>query len=205
MVWRYRPSGGTSAGLSGRTGNRSVLGRAHDGLGGGPIYAIEMGERNDKPCYMKVFYSWQNAQYRASKEFDVCGSAGPTSSSRERIGAATPAQGTRVPALRSLRVCSNDRNGANYRVKGLRLGRARVTESGEGSVQALPGNDYLFSRSNCREWEQTRTCPANQVIIAIDVHYTLENGRGAISGLTPHCGAPSHEEMQSDTCRPGGC
>lgn len=159
MVWRYSPYGGTTAGLSGRSGNRSVLANEYRGLKGGVIYAIEMGERNDKPCYLKIFYSRQNAEFRESKEFDVCGSSGPTARSTERIGAATPAQGTQIPALRSLRVCSNDRNGDNYRVKGLRLGRARVTESGEGSVQALSGNDHMFSRTNCNEWEQTRACP----------------------------------------------
>lgn len=206
MVWRYRPSGGTALPVSGRTSSRVLSGTAWNGLNGGPIYAIEMGERNDRPCYLKVFYTRQNAQYRESEEFEVCAGSGPTSSSRRRIGAATPAPGTsRVPALRGLQVCSNDRNGSNYRVKGLRVRMGRSHETGSGSVSNDPSGNDDFARSNCRDWEQLRMCPAGQVIVALDVHYSLGGGQGAITGLAPRCGGPVEEEIESSECGPGHC
>ncbi|MEM1056340.1 MAG: hypothetical protein AAGI52_12515 [Bacteroidota bacterium] len=206
MVWRYSPTYGEPTAVSGRPSSRVHEGEGFGGLNGGPIYAIEMGEKNDRPCYLRVFYTRQNAEYRESEDWEVCAGSGPTTSSRRRIGAATPAQGTsRVPALIGLQVCSNDRSGTNYRVKGLRVRMGRSNEVGQGSVRAVPSGNDEFERTNCRDWEQLRMCPSGQVIVGLDVHYNLRNGQGAITGLAPRCAASSLEEVSNPECGPGHC
>jgi len=175
----------------------------------GPLYAVEMGERDDVPCFIKVYFWPIPEQGRESEVSDGCYN-GPTSRSLERVGYPTSQVRPRsMKALRGLQVCSNDRNGDNYRVKGLRVFAARLTDvdtgdSGRVAVRANQSADDVFERNHCRKWEQRRICPSGQMMVDIEIHYGHEAGpstpgdergqtylhtRREITGLAPICAA----------------
>lgn len=219
MRYRYLPAFGTPTTTSGRSGNRTMQGNQSgwndDGLLGGtdPIYAIEFGERDDKPCYIKTFAIGPGvtdddpSNIVRTDELDLCGSRGPTSQSLRRVGPASAPFGNVRPALRGLGICSNDRSGDNYRIKGVRTRTGQVRETGDGSVTT--GALASFERPNCREWEPLRTCPAGEVVVSLRVHYQLDSAGAVaeITGIAPRCAAIEHEPLPQggDTCGPGHC
>jgi len=195
------PPEGTPTAVSGRTA--ASVDNINDS-GRFPIYAIEMGERGDVPCYVKIYYWTGEDRERRSVASGGC-TGNPTSRSLQRIGyrdsQVTP-NGS-LKAVRGLQVCSNGRSGDRYRVKGLRLLAARLTEvdtgdSGTVAVRANSSADASFERPNCQEWEQVRTCPAGQMMTDIDVHYRMDGSRREITGLAPRCATMTFTDTRTD-------
>lgn len=195
------PPEGTPTAVSGRTADS--VDHVND-QGRTPIYAIEMGERSDVPCHIQIFHWSGEDRNHLTKTMNRCSSSA-TSSSLQRIGYADSqvAPNRSLKALRGLQVCSNNRSGANYRVKGLRVFAARLTEvdngdSGTLTVQANSSADAAFERPNCRRWEQVRTCPSGQMMIDVDVHYRMDGSRREITGLAPRCARVTFTDVRTD-------
>lgn len=203
VVYRFQPSWGTPRGISGRSGSHVKEGRAdHRWSSTSPLFRIEMGEKSDKPCMIRMFWSWHTG-HNDSDVFESC-SGSATSRSKRRVGASSVPQGSPRAAIRGLQVCSNNRNGSQYRVKGLRVWMATVTETGDGVV--TNGGREEFERANCRRWETRRMCPAGEVVVSLDVHYQQNaNGPEEITGLAPRCAAPYRHTVETQECRAGGC
>ncbi|GAB5533874.1 MAG: hypothetical protein Rubg2KO_01230 [Rubricoccaceae bacterium] len=87
-------------------------------------------------------------------------------------------------AIRGLQVCHNDRDGRNYKLKGLRVFMATINQDGNGEVSPDPGLTSTFERNHCREWSREVTCPSGQVAVGVKVYYhdgRNNRGRNAIS------------------------
>lgn len=127
----------------------------------GLLQKVEVGERGDKPCYLKATFLRINGSGTTTRTIDECGSRGPTNRSRVEIGTVSSASAPH--GIYSLRACK----GESPRVKGLQLERKNLLFSTSGI--ASTGQEYRqleFKRTNCQlvsasGWDPTtRTCPA---------------------------------------------
>ena len=202
MTYRYRIQDNSVRPVSGRTsGDDGVhLGRWYGGqVAGQPsvieqyaLYEIRIAERGDRPCDIDVFGT--RGTYTGSTVHEGFGSGcRGTARSRRSVGAPARPRGSPRAVIRGLQVCSNDRGGDRYRIKGLRVWMANAIESGDGQVVDVPGAPRQFARSNCRKWEQQRMCPGRQVMIGVRAYYKA----GSLTGLAPVCGRLTHEPVST--------
>ncbi len=172
------------------------------------LFRLEFAERGDNPCHLQTYW-WRtnpntgNIQTRM-EEWPYCGNRGHTNRSRRSIGVPFYYTGPAGSALEipasldvpmyavyGMRVCDNDRNPPNRKLKGARVLGSTVDRDGNGLVQrdaslaATP--NVVFSRTNCREWRQAQRCDSGQVVVGLDVFSNLLSSQISITGFRLRC------------------
>ncbi|MGI9264520.1 MAG: hypothetical protein ACR2QU_06305, partial [Gammaproteobacteria bacterium] len=142
------------------------------------LHWIETREKNDKPC--KVFVHsgsmYRGAQFReaGAREVDVCDGGLPRINLLAGVLQKKPDAGDFSPVT-AIQVCNN---GLNKRVKGI---RARTR--GISFPDAIQDSSYrtvlMQERTNCSNWEQWVSCPANTFAIGTTLYF--RDGSGALS------------------------
>lgn len=199
---------------TGSVTTRNISGQPSDGAvtllpgNNAVFFGAEIAERSDAPCHLKAYF-WRKPTPQADFEFVIeeysyCGSRGPTNSSMKYVGIGdshavqtsywsqdgiSPYLGGTLHAARGLQVCDNDRNQNNIRMKGLRFFGATIDRDGNRSVNSDAALTNTEERNHCREWRTAQTCPNNQVMVGLDIHYRAD-GSGdpySITALAPKC------------------
>ncbi|MEM1115434.1 MAG: hypothetical protein AAF845_12630 [Bacteroidota bacterium] len=147
------------------------------------LTGISVRERNDNPCDIRAYFRAISPSDGDTHSLRLNWCSGNSGSIRH---ATVPGSNANVYAVHGLRMCSNDRNRNNYKLKGLRAMVSQI--NGNGQIQRDPGLAAQFERTNCREWEQPQRCPTGQVAVGVDVHYGTRGGT-RITGLALQCQA----------------
>ncbi|MEO0559038.1 MAG: hypothetical protein AAF170_12730 [Bacteroidota bacterium] len=125
----------------------------------GLLQTVELGERGDKPCYVKATFL-RPAGGTLTRVLDECGNRGPTSRSRVTLGNVSSASAPH--GIYSIQACITD----NQRLKGLRLQRKNLVFASNGTASS--GQEYRrleLKRTNCSlstfgGWDDdTPACP----------------------------------------------
>lgn len=145
----------------------------------GLLQKVEVGERGDKPCYLKATFLRINGSGTTTRTINECGSRGPTNRSLVEIGTVTSVSAPH--GIYSLKACK----GESPRVKGLRLERKNLLFNSSGI--ASTGQEYRqleFKRTNCQlvsasGWDPTtRRCPTTSngtLTFAVGLGVALNN------------------------------
>ena len=200
-----------------QTGNvttRNISGQPSDGAvtlmpgGNAVFFGAIIGERSDAPCHL-IAYFWKKPTPQSdfefvTEEYAYCGSTAESRrSSREYVGigdshavqtsywtvdGVSPYLGETLHAATGVQVCDNDRNQNNIRMKGLRFFGATVDRDGNRRVNGDSALTNTEERNHCREWRTAQTCPGQQVMVGLDVHYRADgNDPYSITAIAPKC------------------
>lgn len=167
----------------------------------GLLQAIEMGERNDRPCYLKATFARANVAPDQSspitREIDVCGSNGPTSRSLESLGSYTPLTSPR--GTTTLFVCMA--NSGRPRIKGVNMVLRDISFRDDGSAQQSSDlMQFIYTRANCpsdgigEDWSASSQCESIEGQYAVGLRVGIADGN-SISALQLVC----QEVRQVDT------
>jgi len=215
---RIRLTGSTTTTITsgdGGTSNGMVLSEHVDDNDWAPSHGIlsrlSLAEASDNPCAIRGTF-WQAPSSTiedGERELDF--SSGETnyavrcdtqtgfrhnSAGYSRRSAGRSPSSSNPTAIRGLQVCHNDRDGRNYKLKGLRVFMATINQDGNGNVTPDPGLTDEFARNHCREWSREVYCPSGQVAVGVKVYYhDGRNNRGnnarsnpdKITGLALQC------------------
>ena len=208
-----------SSGVSGlQRDHQTIITNPQTGKRG--VYGIQIGERGDHPCYIRVYreeiLDWQED---FSLELDLCGNNGPTN--RSLSVASFPDsppnqqiyQTDRHAFVTGIEVCLNN---TRTRLKGVRLFGKRVLGSGllapiDGTIP-VAGGELIVSqsevvsviRNNCPGdgWSVPRFCPEGEVATAVVAHISPGNEPRDIVGLELRCRranfGPVYEVLSAD-------
>ncbi|MCP5267197.1 MAG: hypothetical protein H6934_13860 [Burkholderiaceae bacterium] len=150
----------------------------------GFIYGIEWSERNDKPCFLKIYTarlrgSKPSAQYGTeydyefrAKTFEMGGGCALNASSLRKLHYQIPrAPGWKTNGLpkfiNAVKVCGNDKRSSNdERVKGITAYAVQV--SPDGRFQNV-GAELTERRTNCKKWYTKTACPAGTAAYGVQV------------------------------------
>ncbi|MEO0559040.1 MAG: hypothetical protein AAF170_12740 [Bacteroidota bacterium] len=159
----------------------------------GLLQGIEMGERNDRPCYIKATFARANVAPNQSspitRTIDVCGPNGPTSRSLESLGSYTPLTSAR--GTTTLFVCMA-RSG-RPRIKGVNMVLRDISFRDDGSAQQSSNlMQFIFARANCpsdgvgQDWSGSSTCESTDGQYAVGLRVGIADGN-SISALQLVC------------------
>ncbi len=141
------------------------------------LFRVSWRELGDQPCLLVAnFWSYVDGQYTTTDELiNGC-----------KIGATGGFQGSRTLAATSqrhamdgIRVCTNNRTGANHKMKGL---RAFFSDVSEDPADRVPGGMQEAVYRNCTVWHDVKRCQEGTVATALVVNH---RGRAAEPGFTP--------------------
>lgn len=110
----------------------------------GLLQTVELGERGDKPCFVKATFLRASGSGTITRTLDECGNRGPTSRSRVTLGAVSSSSAP--TGIYSIQACITD----NQRLKGLRLERKNILFASSGVASS--GQEYRkleLKRTNC--------------------------------------------------------
>lgn len=162
----------------------------------GILQAIEMGERNDDPCFLRATFArpvGTNQSEAITRTLDLCGSNGPTSRSLKRVGSYS-ALNSGPSGIRALVACGNG-NSRNPKMKGIRL--AVYDIQGEGSDTGSKFSHGLsFERPNseaCQYFSASSSRPQGQVSCENEDEFItglrigINTKSNSIASLRPFC------------------
>ncbi|GAB5536544.1 MAG: hypothetical protein Rubg2KO_27930 [Rubricoccaceae bacterium] len=110
----------------------------------GLLQTVELGERGDKPCFVKATFLRTSGSGTITRTLDECGNRGPTSRSRVTLG--NVSSSSSPTGIYSIQACITD----NQRLKGLRLERKNILFASNGLASS--GQEYRkleLKRTNC--------------------------------------------------------
>ena len=110
----------------------------------GLLQTVELGERGDKPCYVKATFLRASGSGTLTRTLDECGNRGPTNRSRVTLG--NVSSSSAPTGIYSIQACITD----NQRLKGLRLERKNIVFASNGLASS--GQEYRkleLKRTNC--------------------------------------------------------
>ena len=157
------------------------------------LFALWFSERGDDPCKIQS-RSWiapfgfeDNDEPFDNAIWDRCGgNSGSTRGVVSQFPASTGSVGLGgAAAIHGVQVCTNNRNGNNLKLKGVKIFASMLNQDGQGRVVRSGSYSETFERTNCRKWEQVRRCGSGQVATSLQVHF---RGR-SVTGLALKCRA----------------
>ncbi|MEM6326842.1 MAG: hypothetical protein AAF791_06935 [Bacteroidota bacterium] len=165
---------------------------------GGYVYAIEMGERNNRPCHINLKYATvDDGEMSFGEKGYGCT---PTQSSLRNAG---PLYSETSPkALKGIQVYQRN---SNDRVKGLSVRAVHLTSGNGVRVRTRPvlrqnsssWATYRFTRTNGNDWDDMESCGNQQVVVGvrIEVDNHFDRNRQIIKGLAPVCARLEFDRM----------
>ncbi len=141
------------------------------------LFRVRWRELGDQPCLLIAdFWSYIDGQYTTTGELINGCKSGATGGFQ---GSRTVAANSERRAMDGLRVCTNNRTGANHKMKGL---RAFFSEISENPSDRVPGGMQEAAYTNCTVWHDVKRCQEGTVATALVVNH---RGRAAEPGFTP--------------------